>query len=79
MSRHGSMAELRLDGGEGRRHNDTFLLEGAQWLHIDKQEGVYAGGRAEYTGVRTFEVLADFHTGLFYLTMQILLRFLFLK
>lgn len=57
------MAELRLDGGEGRRHNETFTMRGPQWLLIDKQEGVYAGGKAEHTGVRTFEVLADFHTG----------------
>ncbi|XP_054282160.1 neural-cadherin-like [Macrosteles quadrilineatus] len=61
--RWGSMAELRLDGGEGRRHNETFVLAGPQWLLVDKQEGVYAGGKAEHTGVRTFEVLADFHTG----------------
>uniref|UniRef100_A0A182TSA4 Uncharacterized protein n=1 Tax=Anopheles melas TaxID=34690 RepID=A0A182TSA4_9DIPT len=27
---------------------------------VDKQEGVYAGGKAEYTGVRTFEVYADY-------------------
>lgn len=30
---------------------------------MDKQEGVYAGGKAEYTGVRTFEVYADYQKG----------------
>lgn len=30
---------------------------------VDKQEGVYAGGKAEYTGVRTFEVYGDFQKG----------------
>lgn len=57
------MVVLQLDGGEGRNYNETFLMAGPQWLQIDKQEGVYAGGRAEYTGIRTFEVLADFHSG----------------
>lgn len=57
------MAILQLDGGEGRKYNESLLMVGPQWLLIDKQEGVYAGGRAEYTGIRTFEVLADFHTG----------------
>jgi hypothetical protein len=55
-----------LDGGEGRRYNETFLFEGHQWLLVDKQEGVYAGGKAEYTGVRTFEVYADYQKGSLY-------------
>lgn len=60
VNRHGSAATLELDGGEGRRYNETFLFDGHQWLLVDKQEGVYAGGKAEYTGVRTFEVYADY-------------------
>ncbi|ETN65565.1 cadherin [Anopheles darlingi] len=60
VNRHGSAATLELDGGEGRRYNETFTFEGHQWLLVDKQEGVYAGGKAEYTGVRTFEVYADY-------------------
>lgn len=63
VSRHGSAATLELDGGEGRCFNETFSFEGHQWLLVDKQEGVYAGGKAEYTGVRTFEVYADFQKG----------------
>lgn len=63
MSRYGSAATLELDGGEGRRFNETFSFEGHQWLLVDKQEGVYAGGKAEYTGVRTFEVYADYQKG----------------
>lgn len=67
VSRYGSAATLELDGGEGRRYNETFQFEGHQWLLVDKQEGVYAGGKAEYTGVRTFEVYADYQKGsLFY-------------
>jgi len=54
---------LELDGGEGRRYNETFTFEGHQWLIVDKQEGVYAGGKAEYTGVRTFEVYSDYQKG----------------
>ncbi|XP_017771131.1 PREDICTED: neural-cadherin [Nicrophorus vespilloides] len=60
VSRYGSAATLELDGGEGRRYNETFMFTGHQWLLVDKQEGVYAGGKAEYTGVRTFEVYADY-------------------
>nr|XP_021206767.2 neural-cadherin isoform X3 [Bombyx mori] len=63
VSRYGSAATLEIDGGEGRRYNETFTFEGHQWLLVDKQEGVYAGGKAEYTGVRTFEVYADFQKG----------------
>uniref|UniRef100_A0A1B0GHQ4 Putative cadherin egf lag seven-pass g-type receptor n=1 Tax=Lutzomyia longipalpis TaxID=7200 RepID=A0A1B0GHQ4_LUTLO len=60
VNRYGSAAMLELDGGEGRRYNETFEFDGHQWLLVDKQEGVYAGGKAEYTGVRTFEVYADY-------------------
>ncbi|XP_059485823.1 neural-cadherin isoform X5 [Neocloeon triangulifer] len=63
VTRYGSAAMLELDGGEGRRYNETFTFEGHQHLMVDKQEGVYAGGKAEYTGVRTFEVYADFQKG----------------
>ncbi|XP_068904356.1 neural-cadherin isoform X10 [Tenebrio molitor] len=63
VSRYGSAATLELDGGEGRRYNETFDFAGHQWLLVDKQEGVYAGGKAEYTGVRTFEVYADYQKG----------------
>jgi hypothetical protein len=66
VSRYGSAATLELDGGEGRRYNETFQFEGHQWLLVDKQEGVYAGGKAEYTGVRTFEVYADYQKGMLY-------------
>lgn len=61
VNRYGSAAVLELDGGEGRRQNETsFEFDGHQWLIVDKQEGVYAGGKAEYTGVKTFEVHADY-------------------
>lgn len=30
---------------------------------VDKQEGVYAGGKAEYTGQRSYEVYGDFQKG----------------
>nr|CAD7403376.1 unnamed protein product [Timema cristinae] len=65
VSRYGSAVTLQLDGGEGWRYNETFLFEGHQWLVVDKQEGVFAGGKAEYTGVRTFEVHADYQKATF--------------
>merc|ERR1711971_773555 len=63
VTRYGSAAILTLDGGEGRRYNDSFQFSGHQMMAVDKQEGVYAGGKAEYTGVRTFEVYSDFSKG----------------
>ena len=63
MNRYGSSAFLELDGGEGRRYNETFIFEGRQWMQVDKQEGVYAGGKAEFTGVRSYEVYGDFQKG----------------
>lgn len=66
VSRYGSSAILELDGGEGKHYNETYRFEGHQWLMVDKQEGVYAGGKAEYTGVRTFEVYGDFQKGKYF-------------
>ncbi|KAI9558984.1 hypothetical protein GHT06_015773 [Daphnia sinensis] len=63
VSRYGSAAMLELDGGEGRRYNETFTFEGHQYMQVDKQEGVYAGGKAEYTGVRSYEVYGDYQKG----------------
>ena len=45
VSRYGSAAILTLDGGEGRRYNDSFIFKGHQMMTVDKQEGVYAGGK----------------------------------
>jgi len=63
VTRHGSAAILSMDGGEGRRFNESIHFTGHQLLSVDKQEGVYAGGKAEYTGVRTFEVYSDYKNG----------------
>ncbi|XP_035701024.1 neural-cadherin isoform X3 [Folsomia candida] len=63
VTRYGSVAALEIDGGEGRKYNETFMYEGHQWMMVDKQEGVYAGGKAEYTGHRSFEVYADYQKG----------------
>ncbi|KAG8299666.1 beta-catenin binding [Homalodisca vitripennis] len=52
---------LAVDGGEGRYYNETWSSSTHHWLLVDKQERVYAGGKAEYTGVRTFDVKAEFH------------------
>ncbi|XP_054281690.1 neural-cadherin-like [Macrosteles quadrilineatus] len=62
--RHGCSASLAIDGEEGPQYNETLPTSCSHhWLVVDKQEGVYAGGKAEYTGVRTFEVQHDFHDG----------------
>ena len=54
---------LELDGGEGRKYNETFKFEGHQWMLVDNQDGVYAGGKAEHTGRQSFEVYADYQKG----------------
>jgi hypothetical protein len=74
ISRYGSAATLEMDGGEGRRFNESFSFEGHQWLLVDKQEGIYAGGKAEYTGVRTFEVYADYQNGKYNTSIMMLLK-----
>lgn len=63
VSRYGSTAVIELDGGEGRRYNESFLFEGHQWLLADKQEGIFAGGKPEYSGMHNFIVLSDFQKG----------------
>ena len=60
MNRYGSAVILEIDGGEGKNYNESFTFEGHQWLSIDKQEGVYAGGKPEFTGIKTFEVNSDY-------------------
>ena len=54
MSRYGSAAILTLDGGEGRRYNDSFIFSGHQMMTVDKQEGVYAGGKGTFNFVCLF-------------------------
>ena len=34
VSRYGSSATIELDGGEGRRYNETFIFEGHQWMQV---------------------------------------------
>ncbi|XP_076257873.1 neural-cadherin-like [Rhynchophorus ferrugineus] len=62
-SRYGSLGIVELDNGEGVRYNSTYEFVGHQFLQIDKQEGVFVGGKVEFTGVRTFEVISDFQNG----------------
>lgn len=62
VNRFGSSAILELDGGEGKHYNHSYnLVGGYQLLKVDKQEGVYAGGKVEVTGVKSFEVQGDYH------------------
>ncbi|XP_049964454.1 neural-cadherin-like [Schistocerca serialis cubense] len=63
VTRYGSVSILILDDGEGLRYNESFKFSGHQLLVVDRQEGVYVGGKAEYTGVQTFEVHNDYQKG----------------
>ncbi|XP_049536228.1 neural-cadherin-like isoform X1 [Anopheles darlingi] len=60
VQRYGSAAILELDGGEGANFNQSFSFDGHQWLSVDKQEGVFAGGKPEFTGVKTYDVKSDY-------------------
>ena len=60
IQRYGSASIIELDGGEGAHFNQSISFDGHQWLSVDKQEGVYAGGKPEYSGEKTFDVKADY-------------------
>lgn len=60
VNRYGSALMMEIDGGEGKNYNETFTFEGHQWLSIDKQEGIFVGGKPEFTGVKSLEVNSDF-------------------
>ncbi len=61
--RYGSAAMLTIDGGEGRRYNDSIVFSGNQMMTVDRYDGVYLGGKAEYTGIRRFTVHSDYSNG----------------
>ncbi|XP_066976565.1 neural-cadherin-like isoform X1 [Macrobrachium rosenbergii] len=61
--RYGSVAIIALDGGEGRKYNETSKFFGHMFMDIDKQEGVFAGGQAEYSNVNIFTVHNDYKFG----------------
>lgn len=63
VSRYGSAVVLQLDGGEGRRYNETFSFQGHQLLSVDKQEGVFAGGPTHYIGGKDSLVVTSFQNG----------------
>lgn len=63
VSRYGSVAMISLDGGEGKRYNETLEYEGKhQQMKVEKQN-VFAGGYVEYSGPGLATVHNDFHTG----------------
>lgn len=63
VSRYGSAVVLQLDGGEGRRYNETFSFQGHQLLSVDKQEGVFAGGPTHYIGGQDSLIVTSFQNG----------------
>ena len=58
--RYGSTAILILDGGHYPRYNETMTFTGNMLMSVDKLEGIYAGGKVEYIGIRQYEVNNDF-------------------
>lgn len=69
VERYGSASILRVDVGEGRRYNETVEYRGHMLMDVDKLEGVSAGGMAEFTGVRNYEVANDFRRGVFVISI----------
>ncbi|CAL4150228.1 unnamed protein product, partial [Meganyctiphanes norvegica] len=58
-----SSAVLLLDGGEGRRYNETRPLSSHGLLDIGKQAFIFAGGVGEYTHSNTYSIINDFKQG----------------
>ncbi|XP_068233350.1 neural-cadherin-like [Palaemon carinicauda] len=63
VERFGSVLILSLDGGEGRRYNETSLFSESVLMDIDEKEGLYVGGRVHYTDANIFSVRNDYNQG----------------
>ncbi|XP_068201441.1 neural-cadherin-like isoform X2 [Palaemon carinicauda] len=63
VKRYGSTVTLALDGGEGRKYNETS--EGSDYvlMSIDTQEGVFIGGSAYHSSADVFTVQNDYKYG----------------
>ncbi|XP_054283546.1 neural-cadherin-like [Macrosteles quadrilineatus] len=61
--RVGASVSLELDGGEGRRGNRTTDWDSRLQLVVDTEEGVYLGGRPEYTEIGIIAVEHDYQEG----------------
>lgn len=61
--RAGSAVIVELDGGEGRRGNRTVDFSSRHLLTVDTEEGLYLGGKPEYTEIGTIAVEHDFQEG----------------
>ncbi|XP_066967735.1 neural-cadherin-like [Macrobrachium rosenbergii] len=60
VERFGMNVVLSLDGGEGRRYNETSIFSSNLLMDIDEQEGIYVGGRVSYSNANTFTVHDDY-------------------
>lgn len=61
--RAGSFVTLDLDGGEGRRGNRTLDFSSRHQLIVDTGEGMYLGGKPEYTEIGIMAVEHDYQEG----------------
>ena len=52
-----------MDDGDGDLYNASLLLEGEQFLEVDKQEGVYVGGSPRFQSAGFFSIQGDFFDG----------------
>ncbi|XP_068232681.1 neural-cadherin-like isoform X1 [Palaemon carinicauda] len=60
VERYGMNVALLLDGGEGRRYNETSIFSGSLLMDIDEQEGIFIGGKVNYSNANTFKVHDDY-------------------
>ncbi|XP_066968170.1 neural-cadherin-like [Macrobrachium rosenbergii] len=63
VERFGPVVMLSLDGGEGRRYNETSIFSGPMLMNVDEQEGLYVGGTVLYTNANVFSVNNDYYLG----------------
>ncbi|KAK7083607.1 Cadherin [Halocaridina rubra] len=60
---YGFHTSLSLDGGEGRRCNESYGFSNSNTVNTNKEEGLYVGGTVEHFDYTTFRVHNDFKQG----------------
>ncbi|XP_064117207.1 neural-cadherin-like isoform X1 [Macrobrachium nipponense] len=63
VQRYGATITLTLDGGEGRKYNETSGASDYMLMSTDAQEGVFIGGSVYHSSADVFSVQNDYKYG----------------
>ncbi|XP_066968093.1 neural-cadherin-like isoform X2 [Macrobrachium rosenbergii] len=63
IERFGPTVVLSLDGGEGHRYNESSSTSRLLPMDVDELNGIYMGGKADYTSANIFTVQNDYKYG----------------